>query len=458
MPQLRNYQKEDVMFLKNLSSAACFNEQRTGKTPTALITLDSRGCNKILIICPSSAVYQWQDEYITWLNKPCEVAVGTPKQRQEAINNWTSGLVINYENIRDIYDKEGNLKRPGEAKTLLNAKPDAVILDEAHRIKSPKNNTTKAVFNFTKIPNKLALTGTPAPNKPYEITCILMWLFPKQFTSYWNFIEEYFEKDIVPRFQGRPYINIGPFKPGKAEELQQFLSTISTQRKRKEIMPWLPDKDYQKIKLPCTKEQKKYLYELEHYFETEHIITQGVLDRLVRYRQICLHPALLNLKGQSPKTEWIRQYIADYPEKSIIIFSKFTSYLKILQNILKKEKIGVIIGDTPIKERELIKTNFQKGKINILLLNIDAGKEALTLDRAETAIFTDKYPPVGDILQAEDRFIATTEAKASKAHLIIELMMKNTYDEELYKLLDKRKTETDIINDYRNYLKIKAIS
>ena len=32
-------------------------------------------------------------------------------------------------------------------------------------------------------------------------------------------------------------------------------------------------------------------------------------------------------KRQKPKTEWIIQYLKDYPEKPVIIFSKFTTYL-----------------------------------------------------------------------------------------------------------------------------------
>lgn len=95
---------------------------------------------------------------------------------------------------------------------------------------------------------------------------------------------------------------------------------------------------------------------------------------------------------------------------------------------------------------------FQSGRCNLLLINIDAGKEGLTLDRAEVTIFTDKYPPIGDIEQAEDRFIATSEDKADKPHTIIELCMKGTYDEQLYDLLKKRKSETDVINDFKKYL------
>ena len=37
LTKLRDYQQEDVKFLKKLEVAGCFNEPRTGKTPTAHI-------------------------------------------------------------------------------------------------------------------------------------------------------------------------------------------------------------------------------------------------------------------------------------------------------------------------------------------------------------------------------------------------------------------------------------
>lgn len=72
-------------------------------------------------------------------------------------------------------------------------------------------------------------------------------------------------------------------------------------------MTWLPNNnDPVIIELPLTKYQEKYITELESVFETEHVETQGVLDRIIRIRQICTDPGILNLKGKSPKTEWIK--------------------------------------------------------------------------------------------------------------------------------------------------------
>ncbi len=444
--QLNPYQAEDVAFLSTKDAACCFNQQRTGKTPTILSVLKQKGTEKNLIVCPASIIYQWKEEYEKWMNQPCVAISGTLRQKKELISEWKSGLVISYDSLKTTKRSDGLID------LILEQKPDAVILDEAHRIKNPKSANFKSVKRLTEIPIRYALTGTPSPNKAEEVWSILHFINKAQWPSYWNFVKEYFKVVRVP--YGNQHLEIGNFKPGKKQQLQEYLNTIATNRKRKDVMKWLPKKDYIRIKLPLTAQQAKYLKELEMYFETEHIITQGILDRLIRYRQICLDPGLLNLKGKSPKTEWIIQYLKDYPEKPIIIFSKFTSYIKQLQMTLGLNKIesGLIIGETPIEKRKITVDAFQKGKFNLLLLNIDAGKEGLTLDRAEVTIFTDKYPPIGDIEQAEDRFVSTSEDKADKPHTIIELCMKDTYDEQLYDLLEQRKSETDVINGFKKYL------
>jgi SNF2 family DNA or RNA helicase len=450
MLELRPYQTEDAEFLSKLSCSACFNEQRTGKTPIALRTLAKRGCTKILIVCPASAVLQWRDEFERWLEKPCVAIYGTPTKREKAIKDWTDGAVISYDSLKTTSNHFGSID------DILNQNPEGVILDEAHRIKNHKSAATQSIDRLNKIPNRIALTGTPAPNQPYEVYSILHWLYPNQFSAYWPFIREYFTTCRRSNMSGISYIEIGGFKnPFEEGKLLDTLNTISTQRKRKDVMQWLPDKDYQRIHLDPTKEQKKYLRDLKDTFETEHVITQGILDRLIRYRQICNAPKLLDLPGTSPKIEWILSYAKDYPDQPTIIFSKFTKFLKLIEDELfaHKIKFGIIYGETPIKKRQEIIQTFQAGKLNILLINIDAGKEALTLDRAVCTIFTDKYPPAGTIAQAEDRFVATTEKNKDKGHLIIELCMKGTYDEELYRLVARRASMVDVINNYTSYLK-----
>ena len=449
LTRLREYQLEDAKFLAaHKHGAACFGEQRTGKTPTALAACLMRGYTKLLIICPASAVYFWTEEFTNWTGLPCVACVGTKAQRETIIKQWECGLVVSYDTLKPTQRSAGTVHQ------ILEQYPHAVILDEAHRIKNGAgaraSAQAKAVFLCSHIPYRLALTGTPAPNRSYDVWSILHFLYPQVYRSYWKFIEDHYVTQLQTARNGRRYKDILYFKPGMKVRLQHELLKIATMRKRKDVMTWLPEKDYHRVKLPLTKEQQKYINELETVWETEHIVTQGVLDRLIRYRQICLAPELLGLKGSSPKMDWVLQFLQDYPDRPVIVFSKFTSFIKLLAPYCKKA--GVLIGATPIKKRKEYCEAFQNGTLNVLLVNIDVGKESLTLDRAECIIFTDKYPPIGDILQAEDRFIATIKEHADKPHTIVELMMKDSYDEQLYKLLDQRKVESDIINNYKEHL------
>ena len=125
-----------------------------------------------------------------------------------------------------------------------------------------------------------------------------------------------------------------------------------------------------------------------------------------------------------------------------------------LRDTLKEKnyKLAMIVGNVSPERRDKFKNDFQAGKFNIFLINTASGQEGLTLDRAEAIIFTDAYPPVGSIEQAEDRFIATTEEKANKPHAIYYLVMKNSYDETIKHALEKRKTEAEVINDFKAQL------
>lgn len=462
MPTLRPYQQEDIDQLKHLDSAGIFNDMRTGKTPTTLKLLETKNFQKNIIVCPGSMLYKWKDEYTLWLNKPCICIDGaTIAKREKQLKNWTHGLIISYDTFKptpDIYDKEtGEFKkngRQGMLAPILAQNPDCIILDEAHRIKNYKSATAKAAFQCLRIPHRYALTGTPAPNKNHEIWSILHFLKPKEFAHYWPFINKFFQTQ-TQFTKGNTFIDIGDFKPLQDTVLQSIIKDFTIQRKRTDVMPWLPKKEYMNIRLPLTKEQNKYLSELKKYFETEHIVCKTPLDRLTRYRQICNAPEILDLKGNSPKIDWILQYIKDYPDQQILIFSKFVSFINLLRAALFQQKIICkrITGNTSPADRQWYINDFQRGTNNLLIMQIDTCKEGITLDRAETIIFADKYPPLADVQQAEDRFVATTPDKANKPHTIINLMMADSYDEKLYTLIEQRMSETDILNNYNAYMK-----
>lgn len=461
--KLREYQIEDVKFLAARKCAGCFNEQRTGKTPTALSVMKEKDVTKLLIIAPASTLYTWAKECRTWWFEelPATVCDGSASKRKTIIESWTKGaLIISYECLREVTRTNKNefgeieeMYSTGDLAYIKKHKDiEGCILDEAHRIKNHKSKQAQALFSLSYIPNRLALTGTPAPGKQHEVFSVLHWLYPQVFTGYWRFIDYYFTQYDEWTSAGAHKV-IGAFKRGKAEELQEYLSVISTRRLRSSVMAWLPEKDKVKVPLPLTTDQERYIQQLKEDFEITgtNVDAINILAQLIKIRQICLSPAVLGLKGKSPKVEWIKQYLKDYPDKSILIFSNFTEWLKLLGKELGCNNF--IIGETSKVKREQLKNDFQSGKIKLLLINIKAGKEGITLDKADVAIFTDKYPPIGDIMQAEDRFVATSKDKLNSGHTIIDLYMDDSYEVNILKLLARNASEVDVINNYIKYVK-----
>lgn len=434
--KLRPYQEEDVKFLINHKQCGVFSEQRTGKTPTVITALTQQNLEKILIVCPNSIVYNWELECTLWSNLPIEVITDTDAKATD----FRGIRVVNYEKIR-------SKKKTELLDSLVAWNPQGVVIDEAHRMKDRKSLTYLALSRFKKTPIKYALTGTPCTNNPWDIWSILNWLQPKTYTSYWNFINDYFYQ--APVYVGRTiYHQPIAFKTGKDKYLQAQLSTFCVQRKRKDVMEWLTDAEIMEIPLKPSVAQASIIRELEKWYEYKNIICKSQLDLMIRIRQICNDPHILDINKTSPKTEWLKSYIADYAdEENILIFSNSKKYLRILQNILN---VPLICGDTDAKERRDIVTNFQANG-GILLLQTQACKEGLTLDNADTSIFLDVYPPSADYQQAKDRMIATTEER-DKPKKLIKVYMKDTLDEKAFKAVERNIELSAFVNDYSVYL------
>jgi SNF2 family DNA or RNA helicase len=444
--RLRTYQRVDVNYLTKIPNAGIFNEQRTGKSPTVLALVKELDLKNIIIVCPSKVVNQWAKEVEAWVEGSKVFAIkGTPKQREKMYLTFSANdkmisnfLVISYETLRnDCLKLLGDLKKHSL---------DGLICDEVHRLNNHRSKQAKAVYSLgRKATHRYGLTGTPTQNDAHSIYGILHFLYPSKFPSYWQFVERYFKVWDSP--WGSKEIG----KPKRQEELEEILSVISTNRKRADVMKWLPDKQYLNIELDAdTKQLKAYKDVMETYEYEEDgellVDAQGDLPKLVRLRQICLHPELLNIKAKSPKEEYIFEWLEDNPNEPVIIFSNFSSYLYNLAGKLDKKGIsgGLITGKTPNPQQ--VVEFFQSGKINVLLANIVSAGEGLTLDRGETIIFLDKHFNPTKNAQAEDRIIPTTEER-NHSCTIISLSIKDTIDEDINKLLDKKINITDVVNN-----------
>lgn len=442
--RLRPYQVTDIKFLENQGNYGIFNQQRTGKTPTALFAARNYDLN--IIICPASLLLQWEGEVRNWM-KDVETIVynGTKKQREKKLNVLKSRLengkrqylILSYETLRNDVNM---------ILTIAELKNACMIVDEAHRLKNHRTKTYKAVKALGSLVQKrLALTGTPAMNHPSDVFGILHFLYPEKFPSYWQFVERYFY--INDGYFGK---EVGDWK--RKDELQHVLSLISVQRKRKDVMTWLPEKQYMTVKLEANAKQMKAYKDMADTFvyedENVEVDAPSILAQLTRLRQITLAPEILGIEANSAKEEWLLDFIEDNQDEKIIIFSSFTSYLKML-----KEKIGeravMIHGEMSADEKQRAASAFQKGEkgVNILLSNIVAGGTGWTLDKATTTIFLDRHynPTLNE--QAEDRMVDTREG-ATQAKTVIDVIVKDTIDEHIHYLLEKKVDIIKYVNDY----------
>jgi SNF2 family DNA or RNA helicase len=430
---LRSYQNEDIDYLINLPRAGVFNEPRTGKTPTMITLLKTVKPNRAIVVCPASLIYNWKHEFDKWYPEAAYCVIsGDRNKRRTQYEQPYDVFIVSKDTLKlDV----GVLTRPF----------DMIIVDEAHFLRNYKSSQSRAVFKL-KGDRRYALTGTPTVKHPSDIFGILHFLYPEKFTSYWQFVERYFE--IQTSHLG--YAELGEPKPHRVKELQEIVGLLSVQRKRKDVMEWLPDKQHTTFWCHMsTKQQKLYDDMLTYFLATDgdvELDAPSILAQLTRLRQICIDPSLVGFDYDSGKTESLVDFVTDLG-RPVVIMSMFSSYLDKLENIFAKtHKVSKITGIISSREKKEVADKFQRGEIDVLLCNIISAGTGFTLDRADTVIFTDKAYNPADNEQAEDRITPTTKDNLHK-HEIISFVCKNTIEEKISKLLEQKKSLTDIVNE-----------
>lgn len=325
---------------------------------------------------------------------------------------------------------------------------DGLIVDECHRLRNFKTKQSECVFRLGKLANKkLALTGTPAVKGAQDFYGILHFLYPTRFNSYWQFVERYFV--VTEDYMG--HRELGDVKAGRKDEFKELIGFISVQRKREDVMKWLPEKQRITIYSQMDKKQLKMYNDMAEDMlaidEDVEVDTALVLTQFLRLRQICLDPRLLGFKEAGAKTKALLEWLDDNREP-VVIMSMFTSYYDLIQQDIEKLglKVGRLDGKMSNAQKDQAATDFQAGKIDVLLCNILSAGVGFTLDKAKVILFMDKAWNPSDNEQAEDRVVPTTEEK-NHAHEIISFVIENTVDERINDILEHKKSMTDIVNN-----------
>lgn len=181
--ELRDYQSKVLDELKDEDYvgvvAACLG---SGKTIMGVESIYRTGAKRVLIVAPLRTYPGWQHTLEGTLHQCDGTKQG--KVNLELAKTEQGYYFIGYERLR-------------LQKDLLKWKEfDLIIADEVHRIGRHSTLTNKAIVRL-KSKHKIGLSATPAGNKPENIFGVLKWLWPKMYSSYYRFLDMYFETEKV---------------------------------------------------------------------------------------------------------------------------------------------------------------------------------------------------------------------------------------------------------------------
>ena len=428
--KLREYQQIDAAVVRQFPVLAIFNEQRTGKTPTILDALKKEV--KGLIVCPASLKLNWKREHNIWVGRDAVVISGTKTKRLNTYKTLGDNtMIISYETLRaDIDDILKIFKHFGY-----------LVVDEAHRLRNHKTKQSMALFKIRRLCKRVyPMTGTPAVNHSADVYGILRLMFPKKYAGYWSFVGRYFT--VVDGYFGKEVLGL---RNERMKEFNNILFMNSIQRKRAEVMAWIPKITHKTIELEPTSKQKTTFKQIIGKNTLNDEIIDNPLTKLLRLRQVSVDPEYVGITSAKPKFDFILDYLNDNDE-SIVVFSTMTGALKRLHTLIPDAVI--LTGEQTNEEKEHAVKAIQTGKSRVLLANIKAGGTGFTLDAADTIIFLDKSYTPDENDQAADRIVPTNPEATYGAKQIITLLVNGSVEPKIEDMLRQKINIIQYVNHY----------
>ena len=231
------FQRAGIGYAMSRKHVLIADEMGLGKTVQALgIVNATPTAKRVLVICPASLRLNWKQEAERWLvNSDLTPTVIDAKNPITGDENF---LIINY----DILSKN--------RKALSAVDWDIMIVDEAHYLKNPKAQRTKALLGEKgeggiEATRKVFLTGTPIVNRPVEFHPILASIAPSEFGNFFGYAKRYcnaFRNEWGWDFTGASHL----------DELQDRLrETCMVRRLKADVLTELPAKRRAIIEIPA---------------------------------------------------------------------------------------------------------------------------------------------------------------------------------------------------------------
>lgn len=256
-----------------------------------------------------------------------------------------------------------------------------VIADEWHRA-SNHSSLNFDVARHIKSQYRLALSATPAGNKPCNIWAALKFLWANHYGGYWDFCEKFFIEERNP-FSAFGKAYAGEKFPGTVRRGAPSYHEVS----QAEANPELPPVVIHRVAVELTRTQRKLYNQLEKealtYLDDKPLTLSIPMELDLRLRQMTLGVPSFNEDGtvdyredcKSSKLDAMMDIIADLPEdEPIIVWVHSQRFIKSVLYRLKKAGIKAleISGKNHGDFQAMI-----NGDIRVLVILHEAGAEGI---------------------------------------------------------------------------------
>jgi SNF2 family DNA or RNA helicase len=321
----RLYQKVGTRFFTSRPGAILNDQVGLGKTATAVWAAQEAGVKTILVVCPLILKEQWQEEILKVLPGNADRAVNEAGLPVLTIGQqtWT---FAHYEQFQGQGD-------PKEITAwLLSQQWDAVVLDEAHRVKNRKSQRAHWIKKLARKYTWL-LTGTALADKAEDIWTLLHLVDPKEFPFFWPFVEAYY--NFGPAYEGAFASQIDGIKRKQKQAWRERLQPYILARRLEDVGLELPPltiidvplevpadlKDFytqvkKEIIIPLSSERNEFEY-LDLSAADQLIIT-GAGARFTRLRQVTSAASVFKQGLSNPKAEWLKEF-AEEGEPALVL-------------------------------------------------------------------------------------------------------------------------------------------
>lgn len=427
--KLMTHQKEALSKFKNSNTLALFMEMRLGKSLVA-IRWAKQFPGRKLIIAPLTPLGDWIRELEYEKCSRITPLTLSKNKLLETKDTWSNcgWFLINYEKLL-------------ANQWLLNEiNWDVIIADESTKFRNPKTQISKLLCKRNYCNRRAILSGLPRPESDLDFFQQFKFINGEflNYDNYWSFRHKYFHQD----WSGFNWVS----NPGtktlikKEVHLQAYVLT----RKQAGIGS---KKIYERLEIEMKPEQKK-MYKMINkdfaYNEDPKAWTKWAPTKFLWLSRVAggFSPNI-QVTLSERKTETIIELLKEQLKNTkVVIWFRFNKELRFVRRALKNKNIKYksITAKVKISERIQKSKIFRVSKsINVMLSQIKCAKYGVDWSCADTAIYYSNPYDMEDRVQSEDRII---HPKKKIPILFIDLITKNTIDEDIVSILQDKKIDS----------------